>query len=217
MSKIITAIKAYAKKLEKASVWTKSRKPIGLALEGDKDFIYEFYCFLNVLVDLNPTYKLEYQPGRGKDENRFPHGPADKKNKPYFKLYENGVYKYQICAGTKIKAAFDGKKVAPDISFQKATAAEDLPLHTDVKIIMDAKNSDVQQSQYDSFCIMIKNLKTENAENEKLVLKRFSKVKGNCIISSGQAYTRNIEELKYHKLSEIENLDEKSKPNIITY
>lgn len=217
MSNIVTAIKGYARKLEKASVWTKSHEPVGLAMQGNKDFIYEFYSLLRIIEDLKSNYKIEYQAGPGKDGNKFPKGPASKKNKPFFKLFENEKLKYQICAGTKVKAAFDGKEVAPDISFQIATSPEELPSYTDVRIIIDAKNSNVQQSQFDSFCMMIKNLKTEKAENEKLIFKKFAKVKGNCIISSGKAFTKNIKELEYHKLSEIENLKENDSPNIITW
>lgn len=219
MNPIISALDNYARVLKKASVWQTSKKPIGIIKDtGDDDFIFEFYCYVRIIVDLKKNYKLKYHPGFGDNKNNFPQSPAHKIGRPYFEMFDkNDKLLYQVCAGTKIKVLHGNKFDAPDISFQEADSPSNKPAAKNVKIIMDAKNCNVDKSQFNSFAMMIRNLNTEDAEKEMIKFDKLNAIKGNYLISFGKAYTDDKDYLKFHKLSEIENFDGKNNFNIINY
>lgn len=217
MKQLLRALDQYAKDLKSVSVWKSSRQILGNVKQGKDDFIYEFYCYIRIIVDLKSNYNLNYCAGNGIKKNMFPKKPCDKKGRPYFTLLDKkGKGIYQICAGSKIKVKHGNKYDAPDISFQSANAT-DSPTFSETKLIMDAKYCNVSKGQYNDFAMMINNLNTVNAENEKLIFKELSGIKGNCLISFGETYTQDLDYIKSHHISAIEHFNQKNKFKIITY
>jgi len=211
----LNEIDKYAKALGKASVWKNSKEIVNSIKSGENHFVYEFFCYLSIINDLETNYSIKYVPGNGKNKHRFPKRPVPKKGRPYFIIVNKIKSKksYQVCHGTQIKVKAGNELHAPDISFQDENANKKVPTAEQVYIIMDAKYTDtpeksINSSSFDSVVKMVKALDVEDAENEKILFKKYDKFKGNCIITNGKAYK---EEKEYHgifKITEVEKFDE---------
>lgn len=129
-------LKRAARSLGKAAIWPAT----GRIFTAERDYIFEFYCFLRMIRDLQVNYRIDYVPGSGKTIHCFPRKPANKSGRPRFDLYDKGTGQllWQFCLGTKIKDVY-GRRRAPDISLQLSTASEDDPTHSDVQLAWDAK------------------------------------------------------------------------------
>jgi len=231
MNAILKKIDEYAAALKKAGLWHTSRTPVGYikktkSHEQAKDnFIYEFYCYLRIVMDLSQNYALEYEAGAGDNKNKFPQGPAAKSGRPFFRLKDkNGNVVYQVCAGTEIKTIAGTKTNAPDISFQTPDADMDEPAADDVKLIIDAKynrptsdSDSFQEAQFDHFAMMIRNLNVESADQEKIQFGSLSTFKGNCILTNNKAFKADQAYLALHKVTEVEDFDEGKTFNVLTY
>lgn len=219
MDPFISAIKNYAEELKNCAVWHNSREAVGCALDSENYYIYEFYCLMRLLNDLNINYSIKYEAGKDDKRNKFPKGPAPKKDRPYFKLLDkNGALLYQICAGTEIKVKAGEKTDSPDISFQLAESPLDEPSYEHVKLIMDAKYSEskeVSKGSYNDFAMMIKKLDLENAKIINIKYDKLSGVIGNCLISNGKAYTDDVNYISDDALCEMEYFNEEDDFNII--
>lgn len=69
-----------ARSLGVSAIWVNSKKPIDMA----DDFIYELYVLFYLITELKQEYKVQYDPGVGKKQNRFPRKPALKAGRPKF-------------------------------------------------------------------------------------------------------------------------------------
>jgi hypothetical protein len=66
MINFVNHISSYASLLQKGAVWQNSTEVLAPVLGDDdhkqatKDYIYEFYCYLCIIVDLKANYKIEF-------------------------------------------------------------------------------------------------------------------------------------------------------------
>src|SRR5690606_34825924 len=152
MTDFIDHINTYASLLKDGAIWQNSSEILAPVigneetLQSSNDYIYEFYCYLRVVIDLQANYKIEFIEGSGDFQFNFPRKAASKKGKPRFHAFENGKLAFQICAGTMINCEYDREKNHPDISFQLPTASEN-PTEDDLIIIMDAKFTENAKSR----------------------------------------------------------------------
>jgi hypothetical protein len=139
--KLARSIKNYAKRLDSAARWHKSKLAVSHALSSDEegDYVYEFFVLLSILDNLTKSYKLRYKPDPF-NRHHFPKASASKRNYPYFTAHQSGDDQetFQICPGTEVVNKF-GHSIHPDISFQKAKTGEN-PTSVDLIMIIDAKH-----------------------------------------------------------------------------
>lgn len=219
MSELMKEINAYTSKLGKASLWHGSQKSLAeVELEKAKkfgeDYIYEFYCYLRVLLDLQHNYSLRFVPGIDIFTYKFPKAPAAKKGKPYFIAFEQNTGKpaFQICAATEIGTPYK-RSPAPDISFQKADASDE-PTYRDVLMIFDAKyirsTSDKDKIGLNQFYYvsgMVRDLQIADPSTCGIQFNELSACLGNCILTNGDAHCQEHEYVKSHNLKAVEHFD----------
>lgn len=227
MSDFLDYINEYSDLLKKGAKWETDDDPLAPVLsETDAwadDYIYEFYCYICLVIDLMNNYDLEFIKGVGKSEYKFPRKAALKKGKPRFHALENGELKFQICAGTKINCSIALEEDNnPDISFQKPDASEN-PNEDDIILIMDAKFKEdpkavLPKSEVYKFITISYNLfNLKGAPSVPINFDRFADMLGNCLITNGQSYTpqADISLLKLHNIKEVENFAPKLKHNVL--
>jgi hypothetical protein len=219
MSTLLKEINAYTSKLEKASSWHGSEKSLAevelqKAKKFGEDYIYEFYCYLRVLSDLQHKYLLRFIPGSGAFSYKFPKAPAPKKGKPYFVAVNqtSGKIAFQICAATEIGTSYK-RSPAPDISFQRAEASE-TPTFRDVIMIFDAKfirsTSDKDKIGLDQFYYvsgMVRDLQIVDPSTCGIEFRELAACLGNCILTNGDAHCQEHDYVKYHNLKTVEHFD----------
>lgn len=224
---ILNEINDYADALETAALWHNSKESIDRVshkqkINNGEDYIYEFYCYVRVLVDLMYHYKVVFKAGTGKNAMNFPQAPCPKKGRPYFmvKDKETGIDLFQVCAGTQIKTIFPPMQAAPDISFQKPNAS-DTPDHTEVFAIFDAKFNrgktkiKVSQGQLSEVTSMIANLQLNTPVVNNIRFKRLAGLTKNCLLTNGKAHFNNLAYHQHHNLLEIENFTVKAVLTIV--
>ncbi|MFD2556048.1 hypothetical protein [Sphingobacterium tabacisoli] len=227
MKDFVDHINAYASLLKEAAVWQSSDEILAPVLGTETnnpaadDYIYEFYCYLCIIVDLKKNYSIQFIKGEGNFEYNFPRKAAKKKGKPRFHAFENDELVFQICAGTMIKCEFEREKNHPDISFQIPSAKED-PSEEDLIIIMDAKfteavNSKLSKSEFYKFGGITD---VFNLRNSPIININFDKLKdmfANCLITNGRAYSdaNNTKLSKRWAIKEVENFSPKKRMKII--
>ncbi len=225
--------KAELKKLKKATEkltrWDSTGKAFGHfgVIEGKAtstdgaDSIYEFWCLMRILVDLNSNYKIDLIQGNPAGKI-FPQAPSLKKGWPYFKIELNSdpTNKYQVCYGTKIKLSLaPNTTIAPDISIQKHDSTDD-PDESMVELIIDAKfkyknTSALPIDQLHSFMQRVTALDTKNADTIPLAFKNLIKIKANCLLTNGQALADQEDYCKLNKIKQVERFDIATSHNVI--
>lgn len=219
MREYLEKIKRYSEALCTSAKWHNSEKTVGslsTRTANACDYIYEFFCYLSILGDLNHHYELEYYSGAGEKQNLFPKGPSDKEGHPFFFVVDK-ISKQrllQVCAGTKVESKLLTKR-APDISFQSENACLKLPKYSDVKMIYDTKrkrpdttSKSLGESQFAYFAIMIKELGQENAHANKYLFNNFKEFNGNCLITNSKARRGDVTQNQFHAVKEVENFDD---------
>lgn len=217
MSKL-DIIRKYAETLSKASKWSNSEEAIinidkAENEERKKEYIYEFYCILKILIDLSSNYNLEIQ--NNSKNNVFPKAPAAKKNYPFFVAKDkiSGKVLFQICMGVDISGLAD-ETSAPDISFQHSETNL-TPTYKDVIMIFDAKfkhklTAKVSDTEFYKVHGMIVNLSCQDAEkkSKSIIFDKLSGLNGNCLLSNGNAFKTNPQHHKLFRLKEVVHFDE---------
>lgn len=224
---LLNKINDLAVSLAKVSTWKNSKDAFGhiVTYESGKEkiaednYIYEFYCYMKIIEDLNK--KANHEIKFVKANGIFPKKPVIKKNRPYFVLEVDKKEVFQICSGTQIQTKISNIKKAPDISFQSMTSDDDLPLYNDILAIYDAKYSEskktisFQEGQMVLFNRMIRLLQKENPANIEKYYTDYIDFKGNCLLTNKKSYTTDIDELNEEKITVIEDFDDKKTFNVI--
>lgn len=220
-------LKTYASKIKKASKWFNSDESIshastGKTSEKTREYIYEFYCYIRILVDLKQNYDIEFIPGKVY-VNHFPKAPGSKSNFPYFSIKDKktGNEVTQLCAGIDIIGQ-DGETSAPDISFLIGNTG-DKPTHADIEMFSDAKfrhkpDEKVSKGEFSDVFAMVFNLNCMNPPTTKLSFNEFTNslcLNGNNILTNGTAYNDNHAHHQRHKLTEFEKFDVNTIPRKI--
>ncbi|HWZ21463.1 MAG TPA: hypothetical protein VNW06_02350, partial [Cytophagaceae bacterium] len=180
--RILLQINEYTKALKSAAAWHNSEDSIAYVKNKDNDqkgvnYIYEFYCYIRVVSELQHNYKCKYKPGKGKEPHKFPQAASYKKDKPRFDIYEGDNHKFQVCAGTKIKGKYSVEKDHPDISFQIASANEEQPTLDDLIMIFDAKfqldeTSKLDKGEVDKFESIVRRFQLNKLITEKISFRK---------------------------------------------
>ena len=207
------------KKTEKLSNWDTSGKCFGhfqiLEDLGSKkkvqDRIYEFYCLLRVLEDLQQNYKIELKNNPMNDKV-FPQSPGKKENYSYFTLSvkSNRSSGFQVCFGTKIGLSKVTEKfIAPDISFQ-IFAASSKPNELDVILIMDPKykfdsKKSLTTNELEKFMHWVNALQTSNASVQSVNFHALTDLLGNCLLTNGNYLKRQEEYCKAYFVKQVSN------------
>jgi len=217
-------IKKYAELLSKASKWPGSGDQILDIVsmkDGDskKEYLYEFYCFLRIIQDLQKTYNIEIANTKGKTV--FPKAPASKKNYPYFvaKDKSTGKVVFEICTSVDV-VGLAKETSAPDISFHYPNGNLE-PTHEDVFMLFDAKfkhqlTTNVHESEFNKVAAMVANLNTK--DHTKYSIVQFDELKellGNSLLTNSTAFKNNHDHHKIYCIKEVENFDVGKKYNVI--
>lgn len=220
-------LKIYASKIKKASKWHDSKESIHHAASGTnsekiREYIYEFYCYIRILVDLKENYDIEFIPGKVY-VNHFPKAPGSKKNFPYFSIKDKktGDEVTQLCAGIDIIGR-DGETSAPDISFLNGNTG-DIPTHTDIEMFSDAKfrhnpTEKVSKGEFNDVFAMVFNLDCMKPPTTQLFFNEFIGslcLNGNNILTNGSAHNGNHAHHQSHSLTEFERFDVNTAPRKI--
>lgn len=224
---LLDEINSLADSLANVSSWKTSKDAFGhIIIESKgiekvakKDYIYEFYCYMKIIEDLNKktNQNIKFVIGNG----IFPRNPASKTNRPYFVLEKDNSELFQICSGTQIQTIISDFKKAPDISFQKISSDPDLPNYEDVIAIYDAKYSEssslksFQEGQMVLFSDMIRLLNLQIAGDLTSYYTNFNEFKGNCLVTNKKSFTSDLNLLNYYKMVVIEDFDEVKKFRVI--
>ena len=198
MIDFIDHINAYASLLKNGAVWQNSNEVLAPVIGNDEqgqsanDYIYEFYCYLSIIVDLKSNYEIEFVKGDGIYQFNFPRKAAPKKGKPRFHAYEKGIKAFQICAGTMINCEFEREKNHPDISFQLPEATEE-PTEQDLIIIMDAKftenpKSRLSKTEFYKFGGITDVFDLRGKPKAAINFNKLAGMYGNCLITNARAY-----------------------------
>ena len=194
MNELIEYINQYATLLKEGSVWHNSKELLApVVIDSNQiamdSYIYEFYCYISIIVDLMPNYEIIFHEGTGKNKYKFPQAAADKKGKPRFHALKNDEIQFQICAGTKIKCRFKSEENHPDISFQIATASDD-PKEGDLILIMDAKykeniDSSLPKEEIYKFAEIVRLFGLCKRPIKEIEFDIYKNFFGNCLITNG--------------------------------
>jgi hypothetical protein len=217
MSDFLNHLNIYSSLLTQGSVWLNSDEILApvtgtsTTKPAEKNYIYEFYCYISIVVDLINNYDIRFIEGKGKSRFKFPQAASSKKNKPRFHAFENGSFVFQICAGTKVSCPLASEDNNPDISFQMP-GASDTPTQNDLIIIMDAKfkedeDADLPKTEVYKFGLIVDLFNLKNVPTIPIKFHRFKNLYGNCLLTNGQSYSNYTDDsfLKHYNIKEVEN------------
>lgn len=216
MKEFIKNIKDYASILCECSIWHNSKDIIApIVTESNLElatdcYIYEFYCYISIIVDLKNNYEIRFKAGSGPNKYKFPQAAANKVGKPMFLACKNNKIEFQICAGTKIDGIIDSEANHPDISFQLPTAS-DKPTQKDLIIIMDAKfkeqGGSLPKTEVYKFGMILDLFELRNEPKVQILFRNHTSFSANCLITNGKAYSNssNVQLLQKYNMKEIEN------------
>lgn len=228
MSNFISTLKEYSSLLQTCSVWENS-KDILAPIVTDEDtsistdcYIYEFYCYIRIIVDLKNNYIIKFKEGKGKTKYKFPQAAANKDGKPLFLAYnDKNEIEFQVCAGTKIDALFDSEENHPDISFQLPTASEN-PTHEDLILIMDAKFKEndkepIPKTEVYKFGVIVDLFNLRGKLKKSIIFHELKGLESNCLITNGLSYSNALDTrlLKKYSIKEVEEFHPNKAFNIV--
>lgn len=205
---LVDKVKTYSAKLTKLSKWKSSNDVFGHIKKANTNYIFEFFCYVKVLIDFKANYEINYIDGK----NKFPRAPALKQGHSYFTIIskKKAGKSYQVCAGIRIESTLFLLSEHPDISFLDINAGDN-PTEKDVFIIMDAKHrvngSSLTKPEIKVFADTIVNLAVQNSKNEPIEFDRMKSLKGNCLITNGLEYKELFDYCKRKEIIQIVNFD----------
>jgi len=217
MKEFISYLTQYSSLLREGAVWRNSREILAPVFSdrdggnGSENYIYEFYCYISIIVDLMSKYEIRFVEGKGSFRYKFPQAAAEKRGKPRFEAIKKGKLAFQICAGTKISCEMDSEENHPDISFQRSSASES-PTQKDLIFIIDAKyrenpNSSLSKDEVYKFATIVRLFGLNNSYDIQIEFDEYSGLKGNCLLTNGKAYSdaANTKFLKMSFIKEVES------------
>ena len=213
---LLDHLREYSELLRLGSVWHNSKELLAPIFDDNnviasENYIYEFYCFISIISDLRKNYILEFVPGTGQFQFKFPQAAATKKGKPKFQAIEKDEPIFQICAGTMIEGRVPSEENHPDISFQKATATDN-PTYEDLILIMDAKyrensKSPLSKDEVYKFGMILTLFALNNSQIADIKFDQLKEFSCNCLITNGKVHNAadDLQILKLFSFKEIVN------------
>lgn len=227
MNNFISTLKEYSSLLELCSVWQDSKDILAPVFTDAGDpltadcYIYEFYCYISIIVDLKNNYEIKFMEGKGKTKHKFPQAAANKKDKPKFLAYKNEVLEFQICAGTKIDGMLESEENHPDISFQMPNSS-DHPTHEDLIMIMDAKfkeniEESLPKAEVYKFGVIVDLFELRGSLKKSILFSKLKELEANCLITNGKSYSNHsdVKLLKKYSIKEVEKYYPNQNFNVI--
>ena len=206
---LIRAVQTAASSLGVTSKWS-----TGKSLSVADSFLLEMYLLFTIVRDLQTKYYVEYVPGSGSKKHCFPQSPSAKAERPKFlvKASPTGPVLFQMCAGTTADD-LNGHPRALDISIQSA-GASDIPMHTDVLQIFDAKyrktfSKRLSHHEFSEFARWIELFGLRAGGTAGLTFSSISEFDANCLVTNGQPSTELDVECNRTGLREITNFHPK--------
>lgn len=216
MKDFIEYIREYASLLQEGSIWSDSKDILAPVITVDNaevaadNYIYEFYCYISIIIDLRKNYSIKFIEGEGSYKYKFPQAAAIKKGKPRFHAFTGNDLMFQICAGTKILCPIDSEENHPDISFQLPDSSDN-PTEGDLIIIMDAKFKEISdslpKSEVYKFGTIVDLFDLRRTPKVEILFCQYKGFESNCLITNGKAYSDagNVQFLNRYWIKEIEN------------
>lgn len=178
----------YKQAIKSVTTWDGDGSVFGFIDSGSfkADYIYEFYCAMEMLNDLTVSHRVSIVPGE--KGIHFSRKGGYKKRHAKFLIYSfNGdELLFQVCLGTEIYLD-DHYPFRADISIQTPDAT-DTPNQDMIVIIHDSKylNSGKGISLQDikSFATDVSDFNVPKSCVEKLVFTKYPFFKLNCLISN---------------------------------
>ncbi|WEK20469.1 MAG: hypothetical protein P0Y49_04870 [Candidatus Pedobacter colombiensis] len=227
MKDLLDHINQYADLLSQGAVWQDSKEILAPVLgdrmsdKAEDNYIYEFYCYVCLIVDLRDSYDIRFVEGTGNFKYKFPQAAALKKGKPRFHAFKEDEMAFQICAGTKISCAYPSENNHPDISFQRPEASDD-PQDSDLIIIMDAKfkegkNAVLPKDEVYKFAFILSLYNLKSLPGIKIHFKKLHEFYGNCLLTNARSYSAagEVKMLQFANAKEIEKFFPYSIYNVI--
>ncbi|SDD34090.1 hypothetical protein SAMN04488104_102516 [Algoriphagus faecimaris] len=181
-------VNLYKESIKKITVWDGDGSVFGFIDSGSfmTDYIYEFYCSMEMLNDLSVSHKVSIVPGE--KGIHFSRKGGHKINHAKFLIFSSNGEEclFQICLGTEIYMK-DGYPFRADISVQTPDA-DDSPNQEAVILIHDSKYSSldgtISLSEIKAFATDVSDFDVPKPDVEKLIFSKFPFLKFNCLISN---------------------------------
>jgi hypothetical protein len=212
----ITRIKQLRNSIEKLTKWEKSGKAFGFIDDNKNlstDYIYEFYCAMRILKDLNTHQSVKIEPGNNGKYN-FPRKPANKGEWAKFLIREKATLDtmFQFCLGTVIKVSISPLTTfGADISLQTKNAPDD-PDASHVIWIMDGKHKKSKLSKLDidtirGFAKCVSDMNAPKNSKSKLQFNKLGDLNTNCLLTNGEGVQNHKQYCKNNRLKQIGKFD----------
>jgi hypothetical protein len=208
-------IKQLRTAIEKLSRWETTGNAFGfieLTKKPATDYIYEFYCAMRILKDLNRYQSIKIVDGGY--GYVFPRNPAPKTGWAKFLIREKGTRNtlFQFCLGTKINIS--SSPLTPfgaDISLQKPDSPDD-PDESHVIWIMDGKYKKSKTSKLDigtvrEFAKCVSDLEAPKRRRIRLQFDKLTDLNTNCLLTNGAGVLDHEQYCKNNHIKEVVSFD----------
>lgn len=178
----------YKQAIKSVTTWDGDGSVFGFINSGSftTDYIYEFYCAMEMLNDLAVSHRITIVPGE--KGIHFSRKGGYKKNHAKFLIFSlnRDELLFQVCLGTEIYLD-NHFPFRADISIQTPNAS-DTPNQDMIVVIHDAKYSDsksgISFDDIQKFAMNVLDYELPKSEKEKLVFNKYPFFKLNCLISN---------------------------------
>jgi hypothetical protein len=213
----ITYLKSLRNAIEKLSKWESSGEAFGFidsVSDRNPDYIYEFYCAMRILADIQRSHIIELKSGT--KGFRFPQKPGNKAEWAHFVIKNKKTKRFQaqFCLGINIKITSSPQTTfGADISFLKRTPGNN-PHDIHVMHIMDAKYKKSSTSKLDigtirEFAQCVRDMNAP--KRSPIQFKKLQQLKANCLFTNGQVVPDHLQYCKNRKLKQVGEFDHDKK------
>ncbi|MBO9200610.1 MULTISPECIES: hypothetical protein [Niastella] len=210
----IAKVRQLRKSIEKLSQWEGSGNAFGFVegiSENKTNYIYEFFCAIKVLNDLNTHHNIKLCPG--KKGYKFAINPGIKSEWAKFiisKSKSSNEPLYDLCMGVSVKISMSPQTTfAADISIQDPNSED--PDESHVVLIMDAKYRKSSKATLDIGIIR----EFAQCARDMQVPKRLDGLKfnklvdlaSNCLLTNGELINEHEQYCKNNKIKQVGRFD----------
>lgn len=211
----LSYIKSLRESIGKLTKWESSGEAFGFienVSNKNPDYIYEFFCAMSILKDLNKNQSIKLV--KGKEGYKFPRKPGRKEDWAKFLIREKGTryVLFQFCLGTEIKISSSPlTSFGADISLQSHDAPDD-PDDSHVILIMDGKYKKSITSKLDigtirEFAKCVSDMDVPKRSRFKLQFDTLSELNANCLLTNGEGMKDHEQYCKNNKLKQVGRFD----------
>jgi len=211
----VSRVRQLRHSIRKLTRWDRSGEAFGYIEHGKKlqvDYIYEFYCAMRILKDLNTHQSIKIV--KGNKGYLFPRKPANKGDWAKFLIREKGTRNvlFQFCLGTEITISTSPlTKFGADISLQTKNAP-DTPDESHVVWIMDGKYKKSNASKLDigtirEFAKCVSDMDAPKRTIHNLKFDELGDLNTNCLLTNGECIEDHRQYCINNKLRQVGKFD----------